>query len=66
MSLLEAISPTARVILQACELRPGIGLCDECALPKWPQQYVGYGCMLCLDCLNKQQQKANNHVKKSN
>lgn len=34
-----------------CELRPGIGLCDECALPNWPQQYVGYGHMLCLDCL---------------
>ena len=37
-----------------CELRPGIGLCDECSQPKWPQEYVGYGCMVCLDCLNAQ------------
>lgn len=33
-----------------CELRPGVGLCDMCGLPKWPQLYMGYGCMLCLDC----------------
>ena len=36
-----------------CELRPGIGLCDGCGLPKWPQEYVGYGIMLCLDCIAK-------------
>lgn len=36
-----------------CELRPGIGLCDDCGLPKWPQEYVGYGAMVCLDCLTK-------------
>lgn len=35
-----------------CEDRPGIGLCDECGKPRWPQIYVGYGCMVCLDCLN--------------
>lgn len=40
-----------------CELRPGIGLCDECALPKWPQRYVGYGFMVCLDCLALGNQK---------
>ena len=34
-----------------CELRQGIGLCDECGLPKWPQKYEGYGFMVCLDCL---------------
>jgi hypothetical protein len=38
-----------------CELRPGIGLCDSCTLPKWPQEYVGLGCMLCLDCLAKEE-----------
>jgi hypothetical protein len=36
-----------------CELRPGIGLCDECSLPKRPQQYMGNGCMVCLDCIAK-------------
>lgn len=36
-----------------CELREGIGLCDQCTLPKWPQRYVGYGHMVCLDCLAK-------------
>lgn len=36
-----------------CEIREGIGLCDDCTLPKWPQEYVGYGCMVCLDCLTK-------------
>ncbi len=34
-----------------CELRPGIGLCDDCSLPKWPQKDLGYGHMVCLDCL---------------
>lgn len=34
-----------------CTLRPGIGLCDQCSLPKHPQTYVGYGIMLCADCL---------------
>lgn len=32
------------------ELRPGIGLCDQCMEPRWPQKYVGYGIMLCEDC----------------
>jgi hypothetical protein len=48
-----------------CELRPGIGLCDECALPKWPQRYMGYGFMVCLDCINWRngtQQAANNRI----
>lgn len=35
-----------------CVIKPGIGLCDLCSLPKWPQQYVGYGTMICLDCLS--------------
>jgi hypothetical protein len=36
-----------------CEIRPGIGLCDQCGLPKWPQRYMGYGSMICLDCLEQ-------------
>lgn len=36
-----------------CEIRPGIGLCDDCGKPKWPQRYVGNGCMVCLDCLER-------------
>lgn len=35
-----------------CELRPGIGLCDSCGLPKFPQQWDGCGHMVCLDCWN--------------
>jgi hypothetical protein len=35
-----------------CVLKPGIGLCDDCCQPKYPQVDVGYGCMVCLDCLN--------------
>jgi hypothetical protein len=35
------------------ELRSGIGLCDGCVEPRWPQEYVGYGIMLCLDCIEK-------------
>lgn len=34
------------------QLRPGIGLCDQCYEPRWPQTYVGYGDMICLDCLS--------------
>ena len=33
------------------ELRPGIGACDDCGEERWPQQYAGYGIMVCLDCL---------------
>jgi hypothetical protein len=43
-----------------CETREGIGLCDECAKPKWPQRYMGYGCMVCLDCLAAAERKALN------
>lgn len=39
--------------VQKSELRPGIGLCDECLEPKWPQKHVGYGMMICADCLDK-------------
>ena len=42
-----------------CELRPGIGLCDECSQPKWPQKYVGYGFMVCLDCLATERKAQN-------
>lgn len=31
--------------------KEGIGLCDQCCQPNYPQEYVGYGCMVCLDCL---------------
>ncbi|MDE2102319.1 MAG: hypothetical protein KGL39_34050 [Patescibacteria group bacterium] len=42
-----------------CELRPGIGLCDACGLPKWPQKYEGYGSMICLDCIEAERKAAN-------
>lgn len=44
---------TAAPRISECEIREGIGLCDECSLPKWPQKYMGYGFMICLDCLAK-------------
>jgi hypothetical protein len=37
------------------ERREGIGLCDQCGQPNWPQEYVGCGCMICLDCLAQAQ-----------
>jgi hypothetical protein len=40
-----------------CELRPGIGLCDSCSLPKWPQEHDGYGSMICLDCIEAERKK---------
>ena len=40
----------ARPPAQKTELRPGIGLCDQCGEPRWPQRYVGYGMMICDDC----------------
>ena len=42
-----------------CEIRDGIGLCDDCALPKWPQKYIGYGIMICLDCAAAAQSSRN-------
>ncbi len=33
------------------EIRKGIGLCDSCGEPRWPQTYMGYGNMICEDCL---------------
>lgn len=45
-----------------CELRPGIGPCDECNLPKWPQEYVGYGFMVCLDCLIRLESEIKNEI----
>lgn len=45
--------------ISKCELRPGIGLCDCCGLPKWPQRYEGYGSMVCLDCLDREEQERN-------
>ena len=44
---------TANTPATKCEIREGIGLCDECSLPKWPQRYMGYGFMVCLDCVDK-------------
>lgn len=32
------------------EIRPGIGLCDWCHEPRFPQEDLGYGFMICLDC----------------
>ena len=50
-----------------CELRPGIGLCDDCGLPKWPQRYMGYGFMVCLDCLEVEaKEKTANQPKRKN
>jgi len=49
-----------------CEIREGIGLCDECSLPKWPQLYLGYGIMVCLDCLlrgGEREAKTNDRMK---
>lgn len=43
-----AIPPERKTIL-----KPGIGLCDDCGEPRWPQEYVGYGMMVCVDCLAK-------------
>lgn len=37
--------------MSACETVPGIGLCDDCGLPKRPQEYDGCGHMVCLDCI---------------
>jgi hypothetical protein len=36
-----------------CEVVPGIGLCDECSQPKRPQEFDGYGHMICADCRNR-------------
>lgn len=44
---------SATIERKPCELRPGIGLCDNCNLPNWPQEYCGYGFMICSDCLNR-------------
>lgn len=41
-----------------CVRREGIGLCDECDQPMWPQKYVGLGVMLCLDCLGEAEENA--------
>ena len=52
-------SPQAAGSASRCELRPGIGLCDCCGEPKWPQVYEGYGCMICLDCLDHKRHSQN-------
>ncbi|KKN77645.1 hypothetical protein LCGC14_0357700 [marine sediment metagenome] len=41
------------------ELRPGIGYCDDCGEERWPQTYVGYGMMVCLDCLTPKEKESN-------
>jgi len=39
-----------------CEIREGIGLCDKCMKPKYPQENLGYGIMWCLDCIDEAKQ----------
>lgn len=36
-----------------CIIKNGIGPCDCCGLDKWPQRYIGYGFMFCMDCIEK-------------
>lgn len=40
------------------ELRPGIGLCDDCGEPRWPQTDMGYGTLICADCRAKDDAEA--------
>lgn len=51
---------SVQAVPSLCEIREGIGLCDDCGKPKWPQRYMGYGCMVCLDCLAAAERKAPN------
>jgi len=55
-------APTGSVqtVPSLCEIRHGIGLCDDCGKPKWPQRYMGYGCMVCLDCIAATESEALN------
>lgn len=51
---------SVQTVPSLCETREGIGLCDDCGKPKWPQKYMGYGCMVCLDCIDAAERKALN------
>jgi hypothetical protein len=51
---------SVQTVPSLCEIRPGIGLCDDCGKPAWPQRYMGYGCMVCLDCCAAAESKALN------
>ena len=53
---------SAPLSISRCYIRPGVGLCDECGQPKWPQVYAGYGCMVCLDCLEAQEKAQNQRL----
>lgn len=55
-------APTAS---SRCELRQGIGLCDECGQSKWPQAYMGYGWMICLDCIDAYRKAQNAELSES-
>lgn len=39
------------------ESQPGIGYCDDCGEERWPQVYIGYGMMVCLDCLSPRERE---------
>ena len=58
-SELAASAGSAPETRSRCEMRPGIGLCDKCSKPKWPQEDMGYGIMLCLDCLDAERKAQN-------
>lgn len=45
-----------------CEIRKGIGPCDCCGEEKWPQEYAGYGAMLCADCIDHKRHSANDRT----
>jgi len=34
-------------------IKKGYGFCDQCGEERIPQEYVGYGAMICLDCIDE-------------
>jgi len=44
---------SVQTVPSLCEIRPGIGLCDSCGEPKFPQRYFGGGTMICDDCAQR-------------
>lgn len=44
---------SVQTVPSLCEIRPGIGLCDNCGEPKFPQRYYGAGTMICDDCASR-------------
>lgn len=51
------VQPGYREAGRKTELRPGIGFCDDCGKERWPQKYMGYGIVMCLDCIKKMEHK---------